>query len=67
MSYPLQPIDDAKKEIEVRQKNRAGSELHFRNSAALELIADELTLVRAEMEVLRGLLAKFAQDVTDKN
>jgi hypothetical protein len=60
MNNPLQPIQDAKAEIEIRQKRRQNIQLDFRGAAAAETIADELTLMRAEMTVMRELLAMIA-------
>jgi hypothetical protein len=60
MVDPMQPVYDAKVEIERRNKLRNGVQLDFRGPAALETIADELTLVRAEMTVMRSLLAVIA-------
>jgi hypothetical protein len=60
MNNPLQPIQDARAEIEIRQKRRQNVQLDFRGAAAAETIADELTLMRAEMTVMRELLAMIA-------
>jgi hypothetical protein len=60
MPDPMQPIYDAKEAIEVRKKQRQHAQLDFRGTAAAEAIADELTMMRAEMTVMRGLLAQIA-------
>jgi hypothetical protein len=60
MSSPLQPIQDAKAAIEMRQKQRESVQLEFRAALAAETIADELSLTRAEMTVMRTLLAMIA-------
>jgi hypothetical protein len=60
MNNPLQPIQDARAEIEIRQKRRQNVQLDFRGAAAAETIADELTLMRAEMTVMRELLGMIA-------
>jgi hypothetical protein len=60
MSNPLQPIHDAKVAIESRQKQRQTLQVDFRAFSAAETIADELTLMRAEMTVMRTLLTIIA-------
>jgi hypothetical protein len=60
MSNPQTAIEDAKQEIERRRKLRQGIQLEFRSPAALEMIADEMTMIRAEMTVMRALLATNA-------
>jgi len=49
----LQPVHDAKAVIAQRNKSRATMQTEFRNAAAAEAIADELTLMSAEMTVMR--------------
>jgi hypothetical protein len=57
----LHAIEEAESEIQERQKHRSASEsasqLGYRQAEALELIADELTRIRAEVRTLRYLLA----------
>ena len=60
MPDPMQPIYDAKEAIDMRNKQRQHVQLDFRGAAAAEVIADELTMMRAEMTVMRGLLAQIA-------
>ena len=60
MPDPMQPIYDAKEAIEARNKQRQSMQLDFRGAAAAEVIADELTMMRAEMTVMRGLLAQIS-------
>lgn len=60
MTDPLKPIHDAKVAIERRQKQREAYQLEHRGAIAGEIIADELTLMRAEMTVMRFLLATIA-------
>jgi hypothetical protein len=56
VSNPLQAIEDAKETIKKRWERRAGLRLEDRSATAAENIADELTLLRAEMTVIRELL-----------
>ena len=56
MSNPLQQIEDAKETIKQRRERRAPLGLEDRSASAVENIADELTLLRAEMSVIRELL-----------
>ena len=60
MNSPLQPIHDAKIAIEARQKQRQTLHIEHRAAVAAEVVADELTLMRAEMTVMRSLLAIIA-------
>jgi hypothetical protein len=61
MNNPLQPIHDPKIAIEARQKQRQTLQIEHRASVAAEVVADELTLMRAEMSVvMRSLLAIIA-------
>jgi hypothetical protein len=60
MPDPMQPIYDAKEAIDTRNKQRQHLQMDFRGAAAAEVIADELTMMRAEMTVMRGLLAQIA-------
>jgi hypothetical protein len=61
MSDPImQPIYDAKETIDMRNKQRQHVDMTFRGAAAAEVIADEMTMMRAEMTVMRGLLAQIA-------
>lgn len=61
MAYdPLQGIKDAEKEIEKRHRGRSGVQLDFRTPAALELIADDMTRLHAEIKTIRNILASMA-------
>jgi hypothetical protein len=60
MNNPLQPIHDAKIAIEARQKQRQTLQIEHRATVAAEVVADGLTLMRAEMTVMRSLLAIIA-------
>jgi hypothetical protein len=60
MPDPMQPIYDAKEAIDTRNKQRQHVDMAFRGAAAAEIIADELTMMRAEMTVMRGMLAQIA-------
>jgi hypothetical protein len=57
MSDPLRPIHDATTTIASRSQRRANVAVEHRSAAAAETIADELTMIRAEMSVMRDLLA----------
>jgi hypothetical protein len=57
---PMQPIADATAAIEQRQKRREHAALEHRGAIALEIIADEVTMMRAEMTVMRTLMAHLA-------
>ena len=54
----LSAITEAEATIEARKKERAANQLDFRSPLALETIADELTLLRAEVKTLRYFCAK---------
>jgi hypothetical protein len=60
MADPLQPINEAKATVAARAQRRAQAPTDMRGAAAAETIADELTMIRAEMSVMRGLLAMIA-------
>jgi hypothetical protein len=57
---PLEVIRQAEKEIELRNQGRRAAQLEFRSPAALEILADEMTRIRAEMHTLRNILATYA-------
>jgi hypothetical protein len=57
---PMQPVLDAEKTIAARAGTREGTALEHRGALAAELIADEMTRVAAEMQVMRGLVALIA-------
>ena len=59
MSNPLEVIDAAKAEVEERRSRRDRFD-DDRQERALEAIADDLTMIRAEMTVIRELLATIA-------
>lgn len=61
MFDPLQVIEEAKAEVEKRRKARhSGHNADDRGSIALESIADDMTIMRAELTVLRLLMATNA-------
>jgi hypothetical protein len=60
MADPMQPVNDAKEEVARRQARRQDATREIRPIVAVENIADDLTLLRAEMSVMRGLLAMIA-------
>lgn len=55
----LQPIHEARAEVERRQEQRANKQTDLPGVAA-GTIADELTLIRAQMSVIRGVLVAWA-------
>jgi uncharacterized protein YajQ (UPF0234 family) len=57
---PMQVLKNAEAEIERRYKFRQQAQIEFRAPAALEILADEMTRIRAEMHTLRVLLATYA-------
>lgn len=56
----MQPIKDAEAEIAARTAKRANVSVEIRTAASAEQVADELTRIRGELKVLRGLFANFA-------
>jgi hypothetical protein len=60
MSNPLRHLEEAKKLVEYRKRARENHRLEHRGALAAEHISDELTLMRAEMSVIRELLASIA-------
>lgn len=50
----------AEAEIQKRNRERQSMQLDFRGPAALEIQADEMTRIRAEMHILRVLFATYA-------
>jgi hypothetical protein len=56
----LQAITEAEATIQARKPSREASQVQFREPAALELIADELTRLHAEVKTLRYLFATYA-------
>jgi hypothetical protein len=61
MMNPLLPITEAEETIEGRKQTREAQRPEFRIHLALETIADEMTRIRAEIGVMRGLVAVLAQ------
>lgn len=57
MGDPLQHVHEAKATIAARAQRRANVGAELRSAAAAETIADELTMIRAEMSAMRELLA----------
>jgi hypothetical protein len=53
------PIGQAQQDIARRNAHRQHVQHDVRSPAALEIIADEMTMMRAEMTVIRSLLAQF--------
>jgi len=60
MDKPKHPAADAEGAIQSRASQRDGKQLETRKAEALELIADELTRLRAEARSIRYLLTGFA-------
>jgi hypothetical protein len=61
MKNPLLPITEAEEAIEQRKQARESQRPEFRTHLALEAIADEMTRIRAEISVMRGLVAALAE------
>jgi hypothetical protein len=59
MMNPLLPITEAEETIDGRKQAREAQRPEFRIHLALETIADES--IRAEVGVMRGLVAVLAQ------
>jgi hypothetical protein len=58
------PIEAAKAEIERRnQQRRQTMQIDFRAVIAAEIIADQLTLIHAEMSVMRETLARISAKI----
>ncbi|MDB5937582.1 MAG: hypothetical protein JWQ01_4926 [Massilia sp.] len=57
---PMQALEDATSTIEARKKRRENMAVDHRSFVALEALADEVTMMRAEMTVMRGLMAMMA-------
>jgi hypothetical protein len=53
------PDRPSQQDIARRNAQRQHVQVEFRSPAALEIIADEMTMMRAEMTVIRSLLAQF--------
>jgi len=60
MDKPKHLASDVELAIQSRASQRDGKQLETRQAEALELIADELTRLRAEVRSLRNLLAGYA-------
>jgi hypothetical protein len=53
-------IDDAEQVIVLRKSTRDANQIEFRSALALEIIADEMTRLQAEVKTLRYLFATYA-------
>ena len=60
MKNPLLPITEAEETIEQRKLIRETQRPEHRTHLALEAIADEMTRMRAELSVLRSMVATLA-------
>jgi hypothetical protein len=60
MSDITKPVADAETVIAARKATREATQFDFRSGQALEVIADEVTRLHAEMRVIRYLLAGIA-------
>jgi len=60
MDKPKHQTSDVEWVIQSRASQRDGKQLETRQAEALELIADELTRLRAEARSIRYLLAGYA-------
>jgi hypothetical protein len=57
MHNPLHHIQAAQEQVQKRQAQRHVGQVDMRGFLAAEVIADELTMIRAEMSVMRELVA----------
>ena len=55
------PVTEAEEVIASRENTRKNTQLEFRGTLALELIADEMTRLRAEIRTLREQLSAYAR------
>ncbi|WP_156436554.1 hypothetical protein [Bradyrhizobium pachyrhizi] len=60
MSDFSKPVTDAEAAIAARKAVREANQIEFRSVQALEALADDVTRLRAEMTVIRYLLAGMA-------
>jgi hypothetical protein len=60
MTNPLLPITEAEETIDQRRQMRETQRPENRTHLALEVIADEMTRMRAELTVLRTLVSGMA-------
>ena len=60
MTNPLLPITEAEETIDQRRQMRETQRPENRTHLALEVIADEMTRMRAELNVLRSVVAGMA-------
>jgi hypothetical protein len=60
MANPTFSVDDAQKVTASRRATREATQLEHRGALALEAIADELTMLTAEVKTLRSLFATYA-------
>ncbi len=60
MSDPMQAIIEAEGLVRARKMERESLQRDYRSPMALEMIADEMTLLRAEVRTLRYLFATYA-------
>jgi hypothetical protein len=54
------PIGEAELAIATRRAAREANQIDHRSAIALEALADDVTRLRAEMTVIRSLLAQIA-------
>jgi hypothetical protein len=60
MSDITRPIGDAEIAIAARKATREANQIEFRSAIALEVLADDVTRLHAEMKVIRSILAGIA-------
>jgi hypothetical protein len=56
----MQAINEAERTISARKVGREAAQIEFRKAQALELIADEMTRLHAEVRTLRYFFATYA-------
>jgi len=57
---PMRAIGDAEIAIAKRKSTREATQLEHRGALALEIVADEMTRLHAEIQTLRILFAGYA-------
>lgn len=60
MADPMRAIGDAEMAIAKRKSTREATQLEHRGALALEIIADDMTRLHAEVQTLRILFGSYA-------
>lgn len=64
MADALHAVNEAESLIRSRAHQREGKQIDFRHAEALEVIADEMTRLSAEVRTLRYLFSTYASRPT---